>query len=137
MNQRQEHIPDLDPYEDEYTPQLRRIEKLAHLLDARFEIPGTKIRFGWDGIIGLLPGIGDTLTLLPQLYLIYEALRLKLGTGTILKMLLNILIDWLVGTIPVVGDLFDVAFKSNLRNAKLVAEAIREKRMDVPYGRDT
>jgi len=137
VNQRQEHIPDLDPYEDEYTPQLRRIEKLAHLLDARFEIPGTKIRFGWDGIIGLLPGIGDTLTLLPQLYLIYEALRLKLGTGTILKMLLNILIDWLVGTIPVVGVLFDVAFKSNLRNAKLVAEAIREKRMDVPYGQDT
>ncbi|HBR93074.1 MAG TPA: DUF4112 domain-containing protein [Opitutae bacterium] len=125
-----DHIPELEPYEDEYSAQLRRIEKLAHLFDARFEIPGTKIRFGWDGLIGLLPGVGDTLTLLPQLYLVFEALRLKLGRATLVKMLLNVLIDWLVGTIPVLGDLFDVAFKSNLRNAKLVAEAIRKKRAD-------
>ena len=123
--------PNLEPYEDEYSPHLRRIEKLAHLFDAQFAIPGTKIRFGWDGLIGLLPGVGDTLTLLPQLYLIFEALRFKLGKRTLLKMLLNVLIDWLVGTIPVVGDIFDVAFKSNLRNAKLVAEAIRQKRADV------
>lgn len=126
-----EDIPDLDPYEDAYTPHLRRIERLAHLLDARFEIPGTKIRIGWDGLIGLLPGIGDTLTLLPQLYLVFEALRLNLGKATISKMLLNVLIDWLVGTIPVFGDIFDIAFRSNLRNAKLVAEAIRQKRTDV------
>ncbi len=112
--------PELDPYEDEYSPYLRRIEKLAHLFDAQFSLPGTKIRFGWDGLIGLLPGVGDTLTLLPQLYLIFEALRLKLGAATILKMLLNVLIDWLIGTIPVVGDIFDVAFKSNLRNARAV-----------------
>jgi|GEM_PF-1030410 len=125
-----EDFPDLDPYEDEYSAQLRRIEKLAYLFDARFEIPGTKMRIGWDGLIGLLPGIGDTLTLLPQLYLLFEAIRLKLGTRAILKMLLNVLIDWLVGAIPVFGDLFDVAFKSNLRNAKIVADAIREKRAD-------
>jgi hypothetical protein len=124
--------PALDAYEDEYSPILRRIDRLAHLFDAQFAIPGTKIRFGWDGLIGLLPGIGDTLTLLPQLYLIFEALRLKLGALVILKMLLNVLIDWLVGTIPIVGDLFDVAFKSNLRNAKLVAEAIRKKRVESP-----
>ena len=55
-----DHIPELEPYEDEYSAQLRRIEKLAHLFDARFEIPGTKIRFGWDGLIGLLPGVGAT-----------------------------------------------------------------------------
>lgn len=126
----EDDIPDLDPYEDAYSAKLRRIEKMAHLFDARFEIPGTKIRFGWDGLIGLLPGVGDTLTLLPQLYLLYEAISLKLSVATILKMLLNILIDWLAGTIPVVGDLFDIAFKSNLRNAKLVAEAIRQKRAD-------
>jgi hypothetical protein len=124
--------PELDPYEDVYTPILRRMDRLAHLMDARFSLPGTNIRFGWDGLIGLLPGIGDTLTLLPQLYLIFEALRLKLGATVIFKMLLNVSIDWLVGSIPVVGDLFDVAFKSNLRNAKLVAEAIRGKRVDTP-----
>jgi hypothetical protein len=123
-------IPDLDPYDDEYSESLRRIEKLAYLFDARFEIPGTNIRIGWDGLIGLLPGVGDTLTLLPQLYLLFEAIRLKLGTAAVFKMLLNILIDWLLGSVPVLGDLFDVAFKSNLRNAKIVAEAIREKRAD-------
>lgn len=124
-------IPELDPYEDEYSSQLRRIEKLAHLFDARFSIPGTKIRFGWDGLIGLLPAVGDTLTLLPQLYLLFEAIRLKLGWWTISKMLFNVVIDYSVGIIPVLGDIFDIAFKSNLRNTKLVAEAIRRKRADV------
>lgn len=131
MATQEQDTPDLETYEDEYSPQLRRIEKLAHLFDAQFALPGTKIRFGWDGLIGLIPAVGDTLTLLPQLYLLYEAYRMKLGKRVLLKMLLNIGIDWLVGMIPVLGDLFDVAFKSNLRNAKLVAEGIRQKRADV------
>lgn len=121
-------IPSLDPYEDEYTQHLREIERIAHLLDARYTIPGTKIRFGWDGIIGLLPVVGDTLTMLPQLYLLYKAYRLQFVWSTKLKMLLNILIDWAVGSVPILGDLFDIAFKSNLRNAKLAAQAIRSKR---------
>jgi len=125
-----EDLPDLEVYEDAYTPRLRRIEKLAHLFDAQFTLPGTKFRFGWDGLIGLIPGVGDSLTALPQLYLVFEALRMKLGTGIILKMLLNVALDWLIGSIPVIGDLFDLAFKSNLRNARLVAEAIRQKRAD-------
>lgn len=127
MSHPDDSIPILETYEDEYSARLNRINKLAELLDARFSIPGTPIRFGWDGIIGLIPGVGDTVTLLPQLYLLYEALRAKVGLSTLLKMALNVAIDWLVGTIPVVGDVFDVAWKSNLRNAKLVAEAIRKK----------
>jgi hypothetical protein len=75
----------------------------------------------------LIPVIGDTLTLLPQLYLLYEACRTKVGAWTILRMLANIGIDWLVGSIPVVGDIFDVAFRSNLYNARLIAQRIREK----------
>ncbi len=125
----EDDLPELDPYEDEYTQDLRRIEWLAYWLDGRFTIPGTNFKIGWDGLIGLLPGIGDTLTLLPQLYLVWVALRLRLGGLTLLKMLLNVLIDWLVGLVPLLGDVLDIAFKSNLRNAKLVAEAIREKRV--------
>ena len=121
-----EDIPELDPYSKD----LRRIQRVAHLLDARFSIPGTEVRFGWDGLIGLISAVGDTLTLLPQLYLLFDAIRLRLGWPTVLKMLLNVLIDWAVGTIPVLGDVFDIAFKSNLRNANLVAEAIRQKRAD-------
>ena len=123
-------IPDLETYRDSLTPQLERIDKMARLLDAQFLVPGTTIRFGWDAIIGLIPVVGDTLTLLPQLYFFYVGIRLKVGKRSLLKMLLNIGIDWLVGTIPVLGDLFDVAFKSNLRNAKLLSEAIRRKRAD-------
>jgi hypothetical protein len=130
MAMHQTEGPELDPYEDAYSAPLRRIEKLAHLFDAQFALPGSRMRIGWDGLIGLIPGVGDTLTLLPQLYFLFEAFRLKLGATTMLKMLLNVLIDWLVGTIPVLGDVFDVAFKSNLRNAKLMAEAIRQKRAD-------
>ncbi len=121
-------IPELEPYVDEYSVHLRRIQKLAHVLDARFSLPGTRIRFGYDSLVGLLPGVGDTLTLIPQLFLLYEAVRLKLGKRTLLKMGLNVATDWLVGTIPVFGDLFDLAFKSNVRNAKLVTEAIHRKR---------
>jgi hypothetical protein len=127
VSHEKQSIPVLEPYEDEYTGRLARLDKLADFLDSRFMIPGTTIRFGWDGLIGLIPGVGDTLTLLPQLYFLYEAFRAKVDLSTILKMAINVLIDWAVGSIPVFGDLFDVAFKSNLRNAKLLAEAIRKK----------
>ncbi len=127
MSHEKQSIPELKPYEDEYTARLDRLDKLADFLDSRFMIPGTTIRFGWDGLIGLIPGVGDTLTLLPQLYFLYEALRAKVELSTILKMAINVLIDWAVGSIPVLGDVFDVAFKSNLRNAKLLSEAIRNK----------
>jgi len=123
-------IPELDPYEDEYSSILKRIERLADWLDGKFLIPGTNFRIGWDGLVGLIPGIGDTLTLIPQLYLIGVAMQLKLGRSLFLKMLLNVLIDWSVGSIPFFGDLFDIVFKSNYRNARLVAEAIREKRVE-------
>lgn len=123
-------IPTLDPYEDEWSARIRRIEMIANLLDSKFTLPGTNIKLGWDGLIGLIPGIGDTLTLIPQLYLLYEAIRLRIGWGVILSMLVNVLIDWLIGLIPVLGDFFDIVFKSNLRNAKLVAEAMRQKRTD-------
>ena len=125
MSHEKQSIPELEPYEDEYSARLDRLDKLAVFFDSKFVIPGTTIRFGWAALIGLIPGIGDTLTLLPQLYFIYEAIRVKVGFSTILKMAVNVVIDWVVGTIPVVGDVFDVAFKSNLRNAKLLAEARR------------
>ncbi len=127
MSHEKQSIPILEPYEDEYSARLARLDKLADFLDSKFMIPGTSIRFGWDGLIGLVPGIGDTLTLLPQLYFLYEALRAQVDLPTILKMVVNVLIDWAVGSIPVLGDIFDVAFQSNLRNAKLLAEAIRKK----------
>jgi hypothetical protein len=123
--------PDLKPYEDAYTPILKKVDRMARLLDAEFSIPGTNIRFGWDPIIGLIPVVGDVLSMLPQFYMLYIGLRLGVSKGTMLEMLSNILIDGLVGTVPIVGDLIDAAFKSNLRNAQLLSEAIRKKRADL------
>lgn len=107
---------------------LRRIQRIAWLLDARFKIPGTNIRFGWDGLLGVIPVIGDTISILPQFYLLFEAVRLKMPVIVLIKMLGNILFDWLIGLVPVLGDIADVVFRSNLRNAQLLSEAIREMR---------
>lgn len=119
--------PVLEPYEDEYSAQIARFEKFARFFDSQFEIPGTKIRFGWDAIIGLIPGVGDILTLIPQGYFLIEAIRLKVSKETFLRMLTNIVIDWAGGTIPLIGDIFDVAFKSNNLNARLLAKELRKR----------
>ena len=95
-----------------------RVELLAKLLDSQFRLPGTNFRFGWDGLIGLLPG-ADLLTTLPALYILFEARRAKMPRRVLLAMLGNILLDGIIGLVPVVGDLFDFAFKANLRNARL------------------
>jgi len=100
-----------------------RVRRVAKLLDSCFEIPGTRFRFGWDGLIGLIPG-ADLVTALPALYILFEARRLKLPLPTLLGMAGNILIDLLVGLIPVLGDVFDFAFKANLRNAVLFEKAL-------------
>ena len=99
---------------------LRRVRLLARLLDDAFKIPGTKFRVGWDGIIGLAPGIGDLLTMGVSLYLIYEAYRLGASRRTLAAMGTNVAIDTLVGAIPGIGDLFDVAWKANRKNVQLL-----------------
>lgn len=105
-----------------------RARKLAKLMDSQFRLPFTNFRVGLDGLIGWIPGIGDTLTLIPSLYFLYEARRHHAGLGLLLKMLGNILLDLVVGAIPVLGDLFDLAFKSNVRNAKLLMQFLERQR---------
>lgn len=106
---------------------LRRAEHLADLLDNRFKLPGTQIRFGFDSIVGLIPGIGDTLTAVVSLYPILEAFRLRIGAWPITKMLANVAIDWLLGLIPGLDLVLDVAFKSNARNAAILAKALAKR----------
>jgi hypothetical protein len=99
---------------------LQRIRWLADLFDDRFRLPGTERRFGLDGILGLIPGVGDTATGAVSLYLAAEAWRLGMPTTTILRMLLNVGIDTVLGAIPLLGDLFDFAWKANQKNVRLV-----------------
>lgn len=115
---------------------LARIDRLATLLDARFRVPLTRIRFGWDAILGLVPGVGDGIALLPSLYVLGAAVRLGLGPGVILRMLGNVGLDWLIGLVPLIGDLFDIGFKANLRNARLIRQVV-ETRAARRHWRDT
>ena len=100
---------------------LQRVRQLAQLMDAQFEIAGIKV--GWDAIIGVVPVIGDLATAVVGAYPIYIARKHKLGKWVQFRMAGNVLIDWAVGEIPVLGDLFDVGFKSNIKNAALLERA--------------
>ena len=100
--------------------ELDRLDRLADLLDSRFRIPGIGWRFGLDSVIGLIPGVGDVAALGPSAYLIYQGHRLGADKATLGKMAVNSGLDFAVGTIPVLGDLFDVGFKANRRNIDLL-----------------
>ncbi|MCQ8276849.1 DUF4112 domain-containing protein [Acetobacteraceae bacterium KSS8] len=104
----------------ERTRRLNRIKKLAWLLDAAVRLPGTRFRFGLGAVVGLTPAAGDAAMTAISLYIVYEAYRLGLPTKTIVRMLGNVGIEALAGSVPVVGDVFDAGFKANLRNIMLI-----------------
>lgn len=106
---------------------LRRARWLANWLDTKFQVAG--IRFGLDGIVGLVPVVGDTLGLLAGLYPLYVARRHRRGRMVIVRMLGNLLLEWVVGMVPFVGDAFDIAFKANLRNVRLLEKALGTRRL--------
>jgi hypothetical protein len=104
--------------------EVARLDRLADLLDSRFRLPGTGIRFGLDGLIGLVPVIGDSLTLLPSAWLVWRAWRLGVPRRDIARMAANTGVDYVVGLVPILGDLLDVAFKGNRRNIAILREAL-------------
>ncbi len=99
---------------------INSLRRLSQLLDNAIGIPGTKYRFGLDPILGLIPGGGDTIAGALGAYIIIEAARMGIPRKVLGKMIGNILFDSLVGTVPVLGDLFDVAWKANARNMTLL-----------------
>ena len=96
------------------------LDNLSRYLDGLFRIPGTGWRFGLDALIGLIPNIGDTLTFLPSMYILFSGVRYGVPKITLLRMALNIAIDYLVGMIPFLGDAFDFVWKSNKKNMDLI-----------------
>lgn len=101
---------------------LRRIRKIAKLLDTAIGIPGTKFRIGLDPILGLLPGGGDLIGAGISAYMIYLAASFGLERPKITKMVKNIALETIVGFIPIFGDLFDFYFKANIRNLDILEE---------------
>ena len=108
-------------------PRLADVEALARWLDYAFELPNG-FRFGVGGFIGLIPGIGDVIDALISLYIIYRAIHLGIPRVAIARMLVNVAIEALAGSVPVIGDLFDVAFKANLRNYRLLKSHMSQPR---------
>ncbi|QDV75613.1 DUF4112 domain-containing protein [Botrimarina mediterranea] len=94
--------------------------KLATLLDDAFRIPGTNIRFGWDAIVGLLYGPGDVATFIVGLSPVIAAWRLGASRWLLFRMLMNLGLDSIIGIIPGIGTLFDIFYKANRRNARLL-----------------
>lgn len=104
------------------------LEQLARLLDSQFAIPGTNWRFGLDSIIGLIPGVGDFLTTAMGGYIIYRARELGAPGWLIARMVGNLAVDGVVGAIPLVGDVFDFAFRANRKNVLMLLRHIEKDR---------
>jgi uncharacterized protein DUF4112 len=97
-----------------------RLEAIAKLLDVAFILPGTKIRYGIDGLIGLIPIVGDIVTTVIQLWLVREARAIGAPWHITARMLANVAVDGVVGMVPIAGDAFDVMFRANIRNVRLL-----------------
>ena len=101
------------------------LRKWAVLLDSAFQVPGTRWRFGLDPIVGLLPGAGDLVTGFFSVMILLHSVRLRIPKVVIARMMVNIGLDLLTGAVPLLGDLFDAAFKANLRNLALLERHAR------------
>ncbi|MEM7500033.1 MAG: DUF4112 domain-containing protein [Pseudomonadota bacterium] len=103
-----------------------RIERFAEIMDRQFRLPVLGWRVGLDGLIGLVPGIGDTVSTGISGWLMAEGWRLGARKRTLGRMGLNLGIDWVIGLVPLVGDLLDIAHKANAKNARLLLDDIGE-----------
>lgn len=112
----------------QHEPVLTRLRWLSELFDDRFRLIGTNKRFGFDGILGLIPGVGDATTTLVSLYLAAEGWRLGMPKMTMLRMMFNIVTDMVLGAIPLIGDLFDFAWRANRKNTQLVLDHVETVR---------
>ncbi len=108
--------------------EIAQLEGLARLMDSKFRIPGTSIRFGLDGLIGLIPVLGDLSTFAVSAYMLVILARNGASGFLLARMILNIAVDAVVGMIPILGAIFDIGFKANLRNMKLMREHYTEGR---------
>lgn len=95
-------------------------ERLARLLDSQFRVPGTRVRFGVESVLGLVPGVGDAAGLALSTAVIVQAVRLGARGSTVARMVLNVAVDAVVGSIPLLGSVFDFVFKANNRNVALL-----------------
>lgn len=110
------------------TAALAWVEKITRLMDSQFSLPGTRFRFGLDPILGLLPGIGDAAALAISGGLVMTMIRFGASRKVVILMVLNVLLDATLGSIPIIGNIFDFFYKANARNLKLLKDHYQEGR---------
>ncbi|ARV58689.1 hypothetical protein BZZ01_08580 [Nostocales cyanobacterium HT-58-2] len=123
MSENPHHYPTIEP--DAKAPTLKRLRQLSRLLDRVITIPGTQVSIGLDPILGLIPVGGDFLGVMLSAYIVLESARLGAPAATLSRMVLNIIIDGLIGSIPILGDLFDVGWKANEYNIRLLEDHLK------------
>lgn len=126
------HVQGLSPAERKRLAR-QRIALIARLMDSAFVIPGTRVRAGLDSLLGLVPGVGDLASGAIGLFLIMQARELGASRWLQTRMLGNLVLDTTVGSVPLLGDAFDVLFKANLRNIKLLEKELGEPFVDMPF----
>ena len=106
---------------------LERLRWLTRLMDTRWRIPGTRIPVGLDGIASLFPVVGDSATAVVSAYIILEATRFGIPKSLVARMVANMLVDWAGGSVPVLGTIFDIAFKANRMNLDLLHKHLEDR----------
>ncbi len=120
--------PSAAPTSFDADERLRWVERVARLMDSQFRLPGTRFRFGLDPLLGLLPVVGDVSSTVVSVALLMTMMRHGASGAVVVRMALNILIDTVVGAIPILGNIFDFAYKSNERNVALLRRHYAEGR---------
>ncbi|HKG13980.1 MAG TPA: DUF4112 domain-containing protein [Pyrinomonadaceae bacterium] len=113
----------------------RGLDQLSTLMDGLFRIPGTGWRIGLDALVGLIPGIGDFATTAVSFYILAAGVRYRVPKVTLLRMAANVGVDYVLGAVPVVGDLFDAAWKSNQMNVELLRRRASVSAEEAKHGR--
>lgn len=103
---------------------LERLRHLSYLLDSAFRIPVIGYRVGWDAVLGLVPVLGDAVGMLFSGYIVYEAARLGVPKKVLARMIFNLALDAIIGSIPLIGSLFDAVWKANIRNMRLLERTL-------------
>ena len=107
--------------------ELKSLRKIAWRMDALFYIPRTNISVGLDNLLGLVPVVGDALAFGPSAYIIWKAHKLGATPGALAYMVLNTLLDLVIGSIPIIGDIFDVVYNANIRNYRALEKNLNKK----------